>query len=177
MKIRGTTVVTPVPKPDWNQNDPTKADYIKNKPDIPKVGTPDVYAAEFDYLSLYLTKGNFNEMVDAFWLDNKVVTLSSNNPVSNRLCFYCIYYDTGYESQEHLEFEGFEYGEKTTLFLYPDGSITKEKGGGSVELDTTLSESGKAADAKAVGDAIGNVETALDGIIAIQNSLIGGDGA
>lgn len=177
MKIRGNTIVTPVPKPDWNQTDPTKADYIKNKPDISNVGTPDVYAAEYHYLSLYLTKGKFNEMVDAFRFENKVVTLSSNNPVDNRLCFYCIYYDTGYESQEHLEFEGFEYGEKTTLFLYPDGSITKEKGGVSVELDTTLSVEGKAADAKAVGDAIGNVESALDGIIEIQNSLIGGEQA
>ena len=46
----------------------------------------------------------------------------------------------------------------------------------AVDLDTTLSKSGQAADAKAVGDAIGNIETALDGILAIQNELIGGDG-
>ena len=32
MKIRGRTVMTPVPKSDWNQADPKKADYIKNKP-------------------------------------------------------------------------------------------------------------------------------------------------
>lgn len=31
-KIRGNTVGTTMPRPDWNQNDPTKADYIKNKP-------------------------------------------------------------------------------------------------------------------------------------------------
>lgn len=43
------------------------------------------------------------------------------------------------------------------------------------ETDPTLSVSGKAADAKAVGNAIGDIETALDSIIAIQNSLIGGD--
>lgn len=35
-------------------------------------------------------------------------------------------------------------------------------GGSSVELDTTLTQSGKAADAKAVGDAIGDISTALD---------------
>lgn len=44
-----------------------------------------------------------------------------------------------------------------------------------VTVDTTLSKSGQAADAKAVGDKIGSIETALDGIIAIQESLIGGD--
>lgn len=32
MKIIGNTVGTPLPKPNWNQNDPTKGDYIKNKP-------------------------------------------------------------------------------------------------------------------------------------------------
>ena len=30
-KIRGNTVGTTMPRPDWNQTDPTKADYIKNK--------------------------------------------------------------------------------------------------------------------------------------------------
>ena len=32
MKIIGNTTATPVPQADWNQNDPMKADYIKNKP-------------------------------------------------------------------------------------------------------------------------------------------------
>ena len=32
-RIRGNTVDTTTPRPDWNQTDPTKADYILNKPD------------------------------------------------------------------------------------------------------------------------------------------------
>lgn len=36
-KITGNPVATPVPKPDWNQIDPSKADYIKNKPTIPYI--------------------------------------------------------------------------------------------------------------------------------------------
>lgn len=31
-KIIGNTTTTPNPRPDWNQTDETKADYIKNKP-------------------------------------------------------------------------------------------------------------------------------------------------
>ncbi len=31
-KIIGNTTVTPMPRSDFAQNDPTKADYIKNKP-------------------------------------------------------------------------------------------------------------------------------------------------
>ena len=45
--------------------------------------------------------------------------------------------------------------------------------GGSVELDTTLTQAGKAADAAAVGTALGDIEAALDSIIAIQEELIG----
>lgn len=37
-KIVGNTVGIPNPQPDWEQNDPTKADYIKNKPDLSNVG-------------------------------------------------------------------------------------------------------------------------------------------
>ena len=33
-KIIGNTTATPNPQPDWNQTNETKADYIKNKPDI-----------------------------------------------------------------------------------------------------------------------------------------------
>ena len=33
-KIIGNTTATTMPKPDWNQTDETKADYIKNKPDV-----------------------------------------------------------------------------------------------------------------------------------------------
>ena len=33
-KIIGNTTATPNPKPDWNQTDETRADYIKNKPAI-----------------------------------------------------------------------------------------------------------------------------------------------
>ena len=33
-KIIGNTTATPNPRPDWNQTDASKADYIKNKPDV-----------------------------------------------------------------------------------------------------------------------------------------------
>ena len=54
--------------------------------------------------------------------------------------------------------------------------IGGSSGGESVSLDTTLTKQGYAADAKVVGDRLGDIETALDSILAIQNELIGGDG-
>ena len=48
-----------------------------------------------------------------------------------------------------------------------DGFVAVGGGGGgaSVELDTTLTKSGKAADAKAVGDALGRYITDIDAIL------------
>ena len=33
-KIIGNTTATPNPQPNWTQTDSTKADYIKNKPEV-----------------------------------------------------------------------------------------------------------------------------------------------
>lgn len=46
-QIRGNTVGTTMPRPDWNQTDPTAADYIKNKPDLPSTGTDEVFTATY----------------------------------------------------------------------------------------------------------------------------------
>ena len=52
MKIRGNTVGTTMPRPDWNQTDPKKADYIANKPDLESmnntfIGDANTTAAEY----------------------------------------------------------------------------------------------------------------------------------
>lgn len=57
-------------------------------------------------------------------------------------------------------------------------TIEEIESGGSVdiEIDQTYNpESENAQSGKAVAQAIGDIESALDGIIAIQESLIGGD--
>ena len=41
-KIIGNTTATPNPRPDWNQTDETKADYIKNKPEVGDILTVQV---------------------------------------------------------------------------------------------------------------------------------------
>lgn len=57
-KIIGGTTSTPMRNPDWNQTNPARADYIKNKPDVPNalkgnvsggaVGMPDVSPFEHE---------------------------------------------------------------------------------------------------------------------------------
>ena len=47
-------------------------------------------------------------------------------------------------------------------------------GGGSVDLDTTLTQAGMAADAKAVGDRLGDLDAAFDELHAYAQALVGG---
>lgn len=61
-KIIGNTVGTPLPKSNWAQTDPTKGDYIKNKPEViePTVGellaiksiNEDGYITEFETVEI-----------------------------------------------------------------------------------------------------------------------------
>ena len=36
-KIIGNITTTPVPRSDWEQEDKTKADFIRHKPDVPQI--------------------------------------------------------------------------------------------------------------------------------------------
>lgn len=99
-KIIGVTVGTQLPKPNFKQNDPTKGDYIKNKPD-------------FD------------------GLQKKVSDID-----------------------EHVEDLQLKVGD-----TYVSEQINSAISG---NIDTTFTVSGKAADAKAVGDKIAELSTKLD---------------
>ena len=46
-EIVGNTIATPNPRPDWNQQDSTKADYIKNKPELGLLAAHDEVARDF----------------------------------------------------------------------------------------------------------------------------------
>ena len=96
-------------------------------------GATEVYNAKFDFLSNALVVGNYGAMVTAFE-EGKIVTISTTNPVSNQSSFYCTFHDTGYESEDHLEFVGNEYGNYVTLHLYSDGRITKTEIDRGIEL-------------------------------------------
>lgn len=166
MKIRGNTIVTPVPKPDWNQTDPTKADYIKNKPDLSNIGTQDVVNAWYDiYENRY--NGNFAELRIAFQ-SGKTVMLSANDPVGGKVSYYCVVYtpaDFGGYGQDELHFCAVGYAYIETMILLEDGTIHNNYNnlyGMKTDIDNMKND-------------MGDIESALDSIIAIQNSLIGGE--
>ena len=94
-KIYGNTVTTPMPVADWNQTDESKADYIKNKPQIlteddivniiknsgggneNQITEPkEIYNVEIKQMlgSYQIVKGSYREIVEAIY-DGKSVRL------------------------------------------------------------------------------------------------------
>ena len=67
-KIVGNPTVTPMAVPDWDQNDSTKADYIKNKPDIYTKNETDAKLNEKvskeDISNVYRFKGSVDTFED-----------------------------------------------------------------------------------------------------------------
>jgi hypothetical protein len=180
MKIRGNTVVTPQPNPDWNQTDPTKADYIRNKPDIYRIGdngnwwigdtdtgvpasgsggATEVYRASYDVYSNTLI-GEFADLKEAFD-SGKIVMLACSTPVGNEWSFCCDGYETadyGAIGAECLVFHSCSTESIRTLYVCADGTIQE-----------------KFVNIGDIGAALDSINDSLDHIIEIQNSLIGGE--
>lgn len=53
MKIKGNTVGTPMARPDWDQNNPLRADFIKNKPDLNKKQNKLAWATDEDIDAMF----------------------------------------------------------------------------------------------------------------------------
>lgn len=73
-KIIGNTTATPMAIPDWNQTNPAKADYIKNKPDIQglidKVGDESVAKQINDAIGAIKPKITTITLTAASWSGN-----------------------------------------------------------------------------------------------------------
>ena len=130
-------------------------------------GATEVYAAEYDLVDMVLLS-NFGEMESAF-LSGKIVTLSSNNPIGGKSLFYCTAYVPegfgGYEGSE-LHFVKVGAGDIESWVVVSDGTI--------ISNYTNLYNMKN--DVNNIKDDLKDLDTALDAIIEIQNSLIGGDG-
>ena len=74
MKIRGNTVGVPNPQPDWNQTDPTKANYIRNKPSVDggESGGAEVFIATYG-------ETTFAEIYDAYLAGKAVFLIQSTS--------------------------------------------------------------------------------------------------
>jgi hypothetical protein len=102
-KIIGTPTVTPAPKPDWNQTDPTKADYIKNKPDIPKeewITIADITTTE-EVSSFDFSKDQNGNAIECKLVMSKTVFPSSRSEATS-VAFYVFCKDSATSTYANL---------------------------------------------------------------------------
>ena len=220
-KIIGNTTATPNPRPDWNQTDSTKADYIKNKPEILTETDVKQIIAETggaggggsfivdDTLSPTSENPVQNKVVNNA-LDNKqdkltfdeTPTNGSQNPVTSQGIFLALSdmdsanYDKfapietaeqlgsitshlqSFEEQVRREYATIDYVDDEVLALENiiERKVSESNSGLTQYVDGQFTAFEQHADTKyATLEQVGDIETALDSIIAIQNSLIGGD--
>ena len=121
--IIGVTVGTPVPQSDWNQTDPNRADYIKNKPDVANAlkgyaeGNPitleDVSPVQHE-LKVIATREQ-SETVDIFITDLELSALNTSEMLQESgelvIADVVIYEEDGVATLE------FEEGYSCTYFL------------------------------------------------------------
>lgn len=120
-KIIGVTVGTQLPKPNFKQTDPTKGDYIKNKPDF---------------------EGLKNQV-------NSVSDLVGDTKVSDQIA----------DAISKIDIPDEIYVQPDEPLDAPDGTVWIDLDAEGHEepeviIDTSLTQAGQAADAKAVGDAL-----------------------
>lgn len=122
MKIRGNTVGTTMPRPDWNQSNPRKADFILNKPDAVLFAAQSLTEAQKDQARANIDAVS-NSMFSGFSSDLDQRTSNNTNAING--------------------------------------------------INLTLD--GINDDIAAINDDMGNIDSALDAIIAMQESIIGGE--
>lgn len=170
MKIVGRTVGTTIPKPNWSQNDPSKGDYIFNKPE-------NVVNTHYIDSESYSIKFDWDEVLG--WVkagQHVIIRIAVDSSVTQ---YYHLVKTYQYDSESEIDMlafsnEGADF--VGTIELHSSGDSSHSNTTIShVRVDKTLSFDGMAADAKVVGDKLGDIETALDSILAMQAELIGGD--
>lgn len=145
----GNTVGVPNPRSDWSQTDPTKADYIKNKPNLEQL-EEDVYASidgvrEDIVVARYDLEGKIKFKADTSYVDNKVANIkittddklsaTSENPVQNKVITSAL----NTKADSSLAFDVY-YDVDTYGASYTDG-LYKAKNGFVIQSVASYSES------------------------------------
>lgn len=205
-KIIGNTVGIPNPQSDWLQDDPTKADYIKNKPESLVDAISDILSGYTSVAKAYHADsadndGSGNNIANTYETKEKVKEVESIAKGANQGVAFANYrtmitalngvddpdkYQIGQSVLiETLDVPDLWISDITTVipddahsYTTDENFVNELKAKGHVWLDMfKLSplETQKVDLTEYVKkEELNNIETALDEIIAIQNTLIGG---
>lgn len=154
MKIRGNTVGTPMKRPDFNQTNPKKSDYILNNP-IPQVTEKD--------------EGKILQVKDGKWSAVEDTGAKAEGDYVPRLASTTdnlVYV----ERSKDRGVIGYKLSPQAIAYGIPERTPT-----GAILVPETPATDNEAVPKKYVDDIVGDVEATLDSIISMQESLIGGD--
>ena len=173
MKINGITVGTPTPRSNFNQTEPKKADYLIGRENIatfigytmfvPDYGTlPN--EAELDVTNTITYKPDFTEASVSAFKPMFLIEKRHGMPQADGLTFHNYYtfwnhYETAIDIYFHCYTNDGSRKKIRLHYQYANADATEPQ---SITAYLTTE------------NPIGDIETALDGIIAIQESLIGG---
>ncbi len=163
-KIIGNTTATPNPRPDWEQTDEKKADYIKNKPKV---------LTEEDVIQLIEENGG-DAGVQADWgqTDETQLDYIKNKPN------IAVGEGTRADQSGQTVIGRYNAPDNTAKFIVGDGSATTRANcfaTGTFEDQAYITigeEKLTEGQLKSIKDGLGDISSALDSIIAIQNSFL-----
>lgn len=227
-KVIGNIVGVPNPKSDWKQTDETKADYIRNKPDVYTKKEVDDKLSDIqasggggsividDTMSDISENAVQNKVIKKYVdercndiiktitqeleittsgrdriphtelvriadaksdaLRDVTVTVDTDYVADANICYLEVYSGgtTMVEQLYRTIYNPFQ-GQKTAIFTFSysgEFSVRARWENEPINAACTI----RITYVRDLPEVIGNIETALDGIIEIQNSLIGGDG-
>ena len=78
-KIIGDTTATPNPRPDWNQTDVMKADYIKNKPLLGSLAAKDVVEKSDLSQEVQDALSGIGGITNSMFVNNETLVINFNN--------------------------------------------------------------------------------------------------
>ena len=194
-KIIGNPTTTPIAPSDWNQNNPIKANNIKNKPtklsqfinDIDSL--PSVVYTELDNFTDGVCKVKPKSPSDRLYFNGEEFTEGDNSDYdyyvlseTYALCIASHEIEYGaYDYDYHYQTLIFANGGVYTRYWYKENDEDYGWGKWHAYIPSLAKRAERDANYNVITDTyatkaeVGDIETALDSIIAIQNGLIGGD--
>ena len=164
-KIRGNTVGTSMPRPDWNQTDPTKADYIKNKPDLPGGSGGGSAEGVVLYTAQTLNDDQKKQARKNIGAIGNGQTINLGHNVLNGVSRIFMQHSEDDDRPVEIRKAASEDRIYLSSIYHDDGAFLGGLRAGEAD--------GDAVNVAQLNAAVGAIDTALDSIIAIQAELRG----
>jgi hypothetical protein len=165
-KIVGNTTATPVPRSNWEQTDKNKIDYIRNKPTLGVISKKDVIAKDDLTTDVQSSLEEIETKANVVTLTTEEYEALENDGFVDANTLYMLS-----NAEEETPYVVSDIAPDNTSVFWVD---TTDNTGDyeQVVVDSTLTQSGWAADAKVTGDTINTITVQLNNMTTKLNNMI-----